>query len=69
MTDILILKLKENKKSEFEDLYYLSLIFTDYFSKNYNYSNKVNLTVLRNTTINYPVIENELEVMKKLKLI
>ena len=68
-TDVLILKLKENKKSEFEDLHYLSLIFTDYFSKNYNYSNKVNLTVLKNTTLNYPIIENELEVMKKLKLL
>ena len=67
-TDVMVLKLKENKKTEIKDLHYLSLIFTDYFSKNYNYSNKVNLTVLKNTTLNYPIIENEIEIMKKLKL-
>ena len=68
-TDVIVLKLKENKKTEIKDLHYLSLIFTDYFSKNYNYSNKVNLTVLKNTTLNYPIIENEIEIMKKLKLL
>ena len=57
-TDVLILNLKEDKKKEIKDLFLMSLIFTDYFTKIYKYTNKLTRDKLIKSVLNYPIIEN-----------